>query len=504
MELLNWQWIVLLAGLVGTAFLTWLTQRLAWRWQLLDYPGVRKIHSMPVALGGGMAPAAVFVIGTMAIWQWGPLSWYGDVQLKSLLGVMLAVVILMVGGYLDDAFDLKPWQQLIAPVLAVVAVIASDVTVKVLTNPSGGLFVLTTELSVAITFVWLLGISYTTKILDGVDGLVSSLTLVGSLVIFALSMTVRWYQPGMSLLSLLLVGCMLGFLIFNWHPAKIFLGEGGSVWCGFMLGFLAILSGAKLATALLVIALPVIDLCWTIFRRLFAGQNVAQADQGHLHYRLLDQGWGQRSVVIFYVGWALAFGLSSLLFTSWLKIISLALAAFAGLLLVFGLEKASRPRSWGWYVLTSTVVVLLLVTHFLSPVITRRDLSSFGQASMVIGNNQLTVFMADSSDEWAQGLAGQESLPYNIGMLFVFPEPGERQFWMKKMKFDLDLIWLNDNKVIGVTSNVDYHDQDRLYYPPGPADAVLEVPAGWVERTGWVEGNGIKIGDSYQILTLNP
>jgi len=141
---------------------------------------------------------------------------------------------------------------------------------------------------------------YTTKLLDGLDGLVSGITIIGSIVLFFLSLTPGVIQPETALLCIILAGASLGFLFFNFHPAKIFLGETGSTFTGFMLGTLAIISGGKIATALLIMGIPILDVLWVIGRRLWQRQSpFRSADRKHLHFRLLDIGFSHRGAVLF-------------------------------------------------------------------------------------------------------------------------------------------------------------------------------------------------------------
>ena len=143
----------------------------------------------------------------------------------------------------------------------------------------------------------------------------------------------------MAFAAILLTGSALGFLIFNWHPAKIFLGEGGSLLIGYVLGVLAIISGAKIAIALLVMGLPILDVAWTISRRLFKGQNPFKfSDRRHLHHRLLDLGLGQRGTVIVFCSISLLFGLSGLFLQSQGKLLALLVLAFIMLLLIIALS----------------------------------------------------------------------------------------------------------------------------------------------------------------------
>jgi len=321
---------------------------LATKYSIIDKPGLaRKIHKNDVPLLGGLAIFLAFFIG---LYFARPILFSGNLELRHYLGFFIGAVFLMIGGFLDDKYSLKPGWQFIFPVLASLSVIVGGVGIEKITSPFGG-FLFLNELSLPfidfsgkvhyffflsdlLVFAWLLGMMYTTKLLDGIDGLVSGVSAIGGLVIFLFTITTKYYQPDIGLAALIFSACCLGFLIFNWHPAKIFLGEGGSVLLGYILGVLAIISGGKIAIALLVMGIPILDLVWTIIRRLAAGKNPFKfSDRLHLHFRLLDSGLSQRQTVLIFYTLSLAFGLSGLFLQSLGKL--LALAGLFALMLVF-------------------------------------------------------------------------------------------------------------------------------------------------------------------------
>jgi len=249
---------------------------------------------------------------------------------KFLLGIIIGGFFVMIGGFLDDKFDLNPKYQILFPVAAILAVIVSGVGIDQMTNPfSGGLFHLDkyvtilfwfkglpykfTLLADLFTLIWMLLMMYTTKLLDGLDGLVSGVSVVGGLFIFITALMNDTAQPDVAMLAMIIIGSFLAFLIFNFNPAKIFLGEGGSLYSGFMLGVLSIISGSKVAVTLIVMGIPVLDMLWTIIRRLMEGKNpLRTADRKHLHFRLLDAGLSVRqSVFILYII-SIIFGLAAL------------------------------------------------------------------------------------------------------------------------------------------------------------------------------------------------
>lgn len=135
--------------------------------------------------------------------------------------------------------------------------------------------------------------------------------------------SVKFFQPDVAIVALVLAGSCLGFLFLNFNPAKIFLGEGGGQFLGLMLGSIAIIAGSKIATALLVMAVPIIDLVYVIVGRLKNRQSISEGDRRHLHFRLVDSGFKQwQAVLIFYL-FAALFGISALFMTSGWKLITL-------------------------------------------------------------------------------------------------------------------------------------------------------------------------------------
>lgn len=334
--------LVYFFGLILTAVFTWVIKYLAWRYQVVDKPDIlnmhRKIHEAPVPLLGGLA---IFLAYFILLFFWSDYFLAGNLQWLHLLGFFSGALVIIIGGSLDDKYNLSAGRQIIFPVLAALAIVAGGVEIEKLTNPFGGFVYLQPVFSAILIIVWLLGMMYTTKLLDGVDGLVSGVGVIGAFVIFLFTITTRYYQPDIAFAAILLAGTVSGFLIFNWHPAKIFLGEGGSLLLGYLLGVLSIISGAKIAIALLIMGIPALDVAWTITRRLFKGQNPFKfADREHLHHRLLAAGLGQRqTVLVFYILTAM-FGLSGLFLQSRGKFFILILL----LLVMLGLVILLRPR----------------------------------------------------------------------------------------------------------------------------------------------------------------
>ena len=337
---------MLILSFLLSAALTLAIGRLASRFGVVDRPsGGRKIHARPIPLLGGIAIyATISVLVLLALRHTNWLTG-GEITATHYAGFLLGGLILMLGGYLDDRYGLPPRHAIVAPVLAAVVVIAFGIEITKLTNPLGGVIVLEHWQSDAIVFIWLMVVMYTTKFLDGLDGLATGVSAIGALMVMFLALSAAYFQPDVAMLSAICLGSFLGFLAFNFHPAKIFLGEGGSTFVGFVVGTLAVISGGKLATALLVIAIPMLDVVWIVVRRFRAGgmSQVFKGDRKHLHHRLLDRGWSQRQIVSAYYLVAIVFGCSALFLQSREKLI--ALAAIVALMFVVAIVLSKQDRS---------------------------------------------------------------------------------------------------------------------------------------------------------------
>lgn len=320
--------------------------RLATRFGIVDRPGdARKVHARAVPLLGGLAIfLAVAGVILYVLSDARSILTGGEITTVHYAGFLFGGLVLMVGGFVDDRFNLPAKAAIVAPVLAAATAIAFGIEVDKLTNPFGGVIALAPWQSDVIVFVWLMTVMYTTKFLDGLDGLATGVSSIGALMVMFLALTAAYFQPDVAVLAGVCLGAMLGFLVFNFNPASIFLGEGGSTFVGFVLGTLAVISGGKLATALLVIAIPMMDVVWIIVRRFRAGgvRQVFKGDRKHLHHRLLDRGWSQRRIVLAYYLVATAFGLSTLFLQSKQKLIALGALAAAMVVVAIWMTRQER------------------------------------------------------------------------------------------------------------------------------------------------------------------
>jgi UDP-GlcNAc:undecaprenyl-phosphate/decaprenyl-phosphate GlcNAc-1-phosphate transferase len=320
--------------------LTPLARRWGMRWRIVDKPRDRHQHPHVTSKFGGMALYVAFT-GTVIVAQFLPVERTDPQEIIRLVGLLLGGAFLFVFGILDDKRDFSALPQYIAQLLAAAVAVLFLIIIEGFNNPLTG--EVTPEwpyvVTVTITLFWLGFMMNTVNWLDGMDGLAVGVCAVASLMIFIHS-AFRLDQISVSLLPLALLGATLGFLPYNFHPARVFMGTNGALFLGYTLGVLSIIGGAKMATVLLVMGLPLLDVVWQIVRRVSTGSNPMEGDRGHVHYRLLDLGLSERQIVLGYYVFCTIFGAIALVTASRLyKLIAL---------LVMGLVVAAGFAFLSW------------------------------------------------------------------------------------------------------------------------------------------------------------
>lgn len=276
----------------------------------------RDTHSQPVPRVGGVAIVISFLLTILTIAVFFPdqLIFSGQQTLgldRNLLGVLLAVLLLSAVNIYDDYRGVR-WQiRLTIQILAALIVFWCGIRIEWLTNPFGDQIVLE-GLAWAFISLWLVGLSNVVNMLDGVDGLAGSVSAISLLILFFLSVRPDVAQNSNALLSIIALGSVAGFLPFNLNSAKVFLGDTGSVFLGFIIGIIAVISGGKVATAFLVLAVPFIDALSVIITRIVTGRSPFMADRIHLHHRLLELGMKPYQITILFSAVSLIFGLIAL------------------------------------------------------------------------------------------------------------------------------------------------------------------------------------------------
>jgi len=341
-----WQvFLIAFLSSLGLAILfTFLVKNVAIKFKLFDWPAPRRIHPRPLPRLGGVAIFLAFVL--VILFFTTGAGGHFLVFDKHLAGFLAGATLLVLVMIVDDIRGLSPWVKLFWQIVAALIIIVVGIGIDFITNPLGGIYLLNgyqipiiiagttyhfAVLADLFTLVWIVGIINVVNFLDGLDGLAAGIAAIVGFVLFFLSMVPGVNQPATALLAITLAGCSLGFLIFNFYPAKIFMGDTGSHFLGFTIAILAIFSGGKIATALLVLGFPILDGLWVVLNRIFKKRSPFMADKTHLHHRLLDLGMSQREVVFSIYFLCACFGIIALFLRSKGKLIALSLL---GLLMV--------------------------------------------------------------------------------------------------------------------------------------------------------------------------
>ena len=349
----------LLAFIVSFMGTPW-TIRLARKVGAIDVPkDDRRMHRNSMPKLGGVAVIAGFLISI--IYLLFVMSIEGSIDLfstdeyfKKLTGVFIGIIILAITGILDDIKTLKPYQKLFGQVLAAVAVVSFGLQIDQVNIPMLKYVGLPKEISVLLTMVWIVGITNAINLMDGLDGLssgISLISLISLLIIFALN-----GSPIIAVLVIAsLIGALVGFLPFNFAPAKTFIGDTGSNFLGFMLAVVSILGVAKTYTVavivlpILVLGLPILDVAWAIIRRIIKGKSlkaIFKADNGHVHHKLVKQGFTQKQSVLILYGASAIFGMFAIILLDsgiW-KAISFMLMVIAAVALGYKDFKAQKDE----------------------------------------------------------------------------------------------------------------------------------------------------------------
>ena len=289
-----------------------IVRKLAFRVGAVDIPrDERRMHNKPIALMGGAAIITGFIVSlAFDLITTSNLITPG----RELLGLLTGIAIIAFLGVLDDIKTLGSKSKLALQLAAAISVVLiSGTRISVVTNPFGSsaYLELSPYISYPLTVLWIVGITNAINLLDGLDGLAAGVSSISSLSLFIISMLRVDLEPAIAVytavITAALAGSTLGFLPFNFNPAKIFMGETGSAFLGFTLGVISIQGTLKsyaaisIAIPLLVLGLPLFDTLFAIFRRVGTGKPIMQADRGHLHHKLIDMGLSQKqSVVIMY------------------------------------------------------------------------------------------------------------------------------------------------------------------------------------------------------------
>jgi UDP-GlcNAc:undecaprenyl-phosphate GlcNAc-1-phosphate transferase len=290
------------------------------RWGIVASAGGRRLSEgdwRGVSRLGGVAVFIGFTITAIAA-QFLDIPRFDEAELMRMSGLLLGGTFLFLVTVLDDIYELSPLQLGIAQIITAAIAISMQIFIETFNNPFTGQQIdpWPPLVTVTVTMFWLGLMMNTVNFMDGLDGLVAGVAFIaGGMLFINSAFVLNPAQTSVSLLPLALMGASAAFLLFNFYPARIFLG-GGAYYVGYLLGTLSIIGGAKMATILLVMGLPLTDLAWQVANRLRQGRNPMYGDRGHIHFRLLDMGFTQRQIVLVYYVFCASFGILTLVTVS--------------------------------------------------------------------------------------------------------------------------------------------------------------------------------------------
>ncbi len=305
---MNEYYIVFFTAFVLSFFFTPVARKLAFKLNVLDIPkDDRKVHKEPIPYLGGAAIYASAIL-TMLI--------FSDLD-KTAISIMLGGTVIFFVGLIDDIKDISPKVKLAGQIIAALIAVYGGAKINYITNPLPGYDVIYLEyLTIPISVLWIVGITNTMNLIDGIDGLASGVATI--------SASTMMFIAAISGFDFILVECAvvagasLGFLPYNFNPAKIFMGDTGALFLGYMLAVISILGVMKIVTSatiiimILVLGIPLFDTSFAIIRRIRNKKPIMEADKGHVHHRLLAKGFTQRQTVLILYIVSIIFGAAAI------------------------------------------------------------------------------------------------------------------------------------------------------------------------------------------------
>lgn len=320
-------------------------KRFAVRVGIIDKPNeARRVHKKPTPLLGGLGMFYGFIISIMI---------FSNVD-KSIRGMILGALIILIVGIVDDAKQLSAKVKLPFQILAAVALILHDVQISIISVPTfiseSGVISLGFW-SIPLTILWVVGVTNAVNLVDGLDGLAAGVSSIACMSLFCIALLVG--EQEVALITAALAGACFGFLPYNFNPAKIFMGDTGSTFLGFILSSVSIMGLFKsyavisIAVPFLVLGLPLFDTGFAIVRRMAAGKPIMSPDREHLHHKVLDMGFSQKKTVGIIYLMCTVLGLCAVVLVSngVLQAVLLVLGVILAALIaarVMGMKKASE------------------------------------------------------------------------------------------------------------------------------------------------------------------
>jgi UDP-GlcNAc:undecaprenyl-phosphate/decaprenyl-phosphate GlcNAc-1-phosphate transferase len=334
---------ILLVGSTLLAFAlaaaaTPLVGMLARRLGMLDMPGGRRLHPRPIPRPGGLAIAVAFGAAIFLFWLVDRIAGHPflipeEVRSPRFTLTAIAAVLGMGIGLVDDLFELRARWQFLGLIIVAGVIVFAGIHIDFVNDPfSDQLIELVFPVAVAFTMFWIVGMNVALNFIDGLDGLAAGVAAIAAVTLGGLALLPQVGEPFVAWMAFTLAGAIAGFLLFNFHPARLFLGTTGVAFVGTMLAVLSVFGTAKVAAALLVLGVPIIDTFYVLIRRMLTGQPPFAPDRGHFHHRLLDVGLTHQQAVL------LIYALTALLGTlAFLTSGRTQMATFIGLVVLLGI-----------------------------------------------------------------------------------------------------------------------------------------------------------------------
>ena len=347
-ELLLWVGAALLCALIVSFLMCPLVKSFAYKVGAIDVPkDNRRMHKKPVPRLGGLAIFLGFMVGLLLFVKI-------DYQLQ---GILLGAVIIVVLGVVDDISPLRAGFKFIVQIVAALVAVYHGVLINVLSNPnlfSDAPYWQLGWLAVPVTVVWIVGITNAVNLIDGLDGLANGISTISAITMLVIALLVSENQ--IAIVMAALVGACLGFMPYNRNPAKMFMGDTGSTFLGYILATISIEGLFKyyaivsFAVPFLLLGLPIFDTAFAILRRLAHGQSPMLPDRGHVHHRLIDMGLNQKQAVAALYVVSSILGLSAVVLTTsgelkaMMLLLALAAVAYVAARVIFPREIAESAK----------------------------------------------------------------------------------------------------------------------------------------------------------------
>lgn len=313
------QFVLKLAAALVSAVLisflcTPLVKNLAYKVGAIDVPkDNRRMHKVPIPRLGGLAIFIAFLFAVII---------FADID-RAMQGILLGAIMIVILGVLDDIMTLKALPKFLVQIAAAGVAVYHGCTIHFISNPnvfSQASYINLNWLSVPVTIIWIVAITNAVNFIDGLDGLAVGVSAISTACLLIIALIVG--EMNIAIILAALLGSCLGFIPYNKNPAKIFMGDTGSTFLGYILATLSVQGLFKLyaiisfAVPFLILGIPIFDICFAFLRRIAKGQNPMVADRGHVHHRLIDMGFSQKQAVAICYMLTAILGLAAVLLTS--------------------------------------------------------------------------------------------------------------------------------------------------------------------------------------------